>query len=58
MKRPDLPLFAPPDTGARDRHFVAERVDRHLPIAESAVEWVGQDRVVAKAAAASEREAG
>jgi hypothetical protein len=52
MKRTDSRLSATPDKGEPDRQFVAELGDRHLPPAESAVERVGQDRVVDDAAAA------
>jgi hypothetical protein len=52
MKRTDSRLSATPDKGEPDRQFVAELGDRHLPPAESAVERVGQDRVVDEAAAA------
>ena len=52
MKRTDSQLSATPDKGVPDRQFVGERGDRHLPPAESAVEQVGQDRVVDEAAAA------
>lgn len=56
-RRTESRLSAPSDKGVPDRQFVPERGDRLLPAAESAVERVGQDKVVVEAAA-QEREAG